>query len=263
MISSYLSLLKPSHNLVANELRQEKIRLTKETRFIENNTMDVILQSVRRARKLRPPKLPERLHVKNYKTVLHELFSFACELRFALAPFLMITTPSHASVLLRHDSTILFEALKPIVTLTKKYIQALVLKFNSAHYRIYIHGPMSQAENELLFSVIFDRIIPAKTVKGLRHIFDNLFNYCALPPDLYKIHTANEFISLGFFLPVPRDKILSSIVILLDQTGFPTSTFPRGWDVIGAQKELYYLTQPSSDNVSLSTADILSLSSIK
>lgn len=263
MISSYLSLCKPSHNLVANELRQEKIRLTKETRFIENNTMDVILQSVRRARKLRPPSIPERIHVKNYKTVIHELFSFACELRFALAPFLMITTPNYASVLLRHDATILFQALKPIVTLTKKYIEALVLKFNSAHYRIYIYGPMSQAESELLFSVIFDRIIPSKTVKGLRQIFDNLFNYCALPPDLYKIHTANEFIRLGFYLPLPNDKIMNPIVILLDQIGFPTSNFPRGWDVIGAQKELYALAQQSFDNVSLSTADILSLSSIK
>ena len=56
---------------------------------------------------------------------------------------------------------------------------------------------------------------------------------------------------------------MNPIVILLDQIGFPTSNFPRGWDVIGAQKELYDLAQQSSDNVSLSTADILSLSSIK
>lgn len=262
MISSYLPLHKPSTDLVANELMSENIRLTKETRFIEKNTMDVILQSSRRASKISPPKIPDKIHVKNYKTVLNELFSFACDLRFALAPYLMITTPNYASILVKHDSAILIKALRPVINLTQKYIRSLSLKLKAAHYHIYIQGQRFQEEKQLLFSVIFRCHEEPKTTKDLRQVFENLFDCCALPPDLYKIYTANEFIRRGYYLRFPKNEDISPIVILLDQAGFPVSNFPRGWEVVRAHRNVYYTTQ-LSDNVCLSTANSINLSSIK
>lgn len=262
MISSYLAFRTTYHDQVADEITQEKLRLTKEFRFINKNTMDVILQSIRRASKLRPPKIPDRVHVKNYRNALNDLFSFACELRFALAPYLMITTPNYPNILIRHDAAVTYKALQPVMLPIKKYIRSLYLKFSDAQYRIYIQGLRYRPDNELLFTAIFERISPVKTVKGLRTVLDNLFDYCAIPPDLYKIYTTNEFIRRGYYVPVLEDAKLIPIVIMLDQPGFPFSNFSRGWEVIRAQKDKYYMAQ-LPNNVCLSTADAIKFSSIK
>lgn len=240
MSSSYLLFSEQT----SKEFIKEKTFLHNEQELIKKDTIEVLVQSIRRTADLRPPLVPDTIHVKNYKNIIYDLFAFACQVRFALAPVYMITNRLNINGIKTKDKMILINELSSIKKLIKIYIDVLSIKFAEASFIVYIHGLQYIPDNGQLFQMLSHNF--KKATLGDR-MLTSFFDYCALPPACYRISTAKELIRRGYFVPddpqrsSTKSKKYFSLVITVTCPGFPSAPFGRGWQHVSRTKNAYHV----------------------
>ncbi len=267
--SSYLPLLRASSDPVAQSLKKEKFLLSKEIDVIQKETMEVFMQSIRQVNKLTFPSVPSKIHVQNYKKALHDLFTFACNVRFALVPCLMMTCVKYSPILHRKDNLSILIEIRNFLIKLQNYLRSLDYVFNTSSYQVYVQGMQYRRDNLLLFPTLVEYVVhpvvsEATHFSHIRSMLETLFDFCALSPDLYKICTTKEIERRGYRLPspirftptkaqtiagwVPKIEQKINIFIIVEHPGFPVEDFARGWENIRAKKRSYRLihlpTQP-------------------
>ena len=256
--SSYLPILKTSLDPVAQNLKNEKFLLSKEIDVIRRETMEVFIQSIRQTNKLTFPSVPDNIHIQNYKKVLHDLFTFTCNVRFALAPCLMITYTRYSPILIRKDTLSIITEIQGFLIKLQDYLSLLDHAFQVSSYQIFVQGMQYRRDNLLLFPILVEYVVRPTISKTtsfnrIHSMLENLFDFCALPPDLYKFYTTREIERRGYRVPSPPQMPQTaphktSIFIVVKRPGFPTEDFARGWESICARKNSYHLihlpTQP-------------------
>ena len=244
MSSSYLLFTKKEAIIASKELLNTKTSLSKELKLIEKNTMEVVLQSIRRASKLNAPQVPSKIHLQNYKNAIHDLFAFACQLRFALAPLFMITSGTNINCFSHIDRSIIIKELSPIQKLVQTYTNLLSSAFEKALFTIYMQGMQYFHDNERLFLCLAKKS-SKKTFFGGNFLW-NFFDFCALPPQLYKISTAKELLRRGYFVPSNPLPNSFNLVITVNAPGFPDASFGRGWNTVLSNKNDYQVIHLSN-----------------
>ena len=243
--SSYLPLFDEQlHYMLSKEPRP----IDKEKPHLERNSLDVILQSIRRAKKIEHAKTQGEFNSKTHREFISNLFDYACRLRYALAPFLMMTAADAPNILTKVDKQKILSEIEDPIKYLKLYLNTLKKLFDANHFIIYVHGMQYIEDNAQLFFSITEpfRYTDVKSknnasttyLNSIKNALMTFFDFCALPQELYTITSGKMAKKRGLHVPTVAS---TSVVYIISVKcpAFPNSPFPKSWNIIRTNNDSY------------------------
>ena len=245
--SSYLPLFDGKLHYMS-ELSKEPRPIDKENPHLERNSLDVILQSIRRAKKIEHAKTQGEFNSKTYRRFISDLFDYACRLRYALAPFLMMTAADYQNILTKVDKHQILSEIEDPIKYLKLYLNTLRELFKSNNFIIYVHGMQYIEDNTQLFFSITEplRYINVKSknnasttyLNSIKNALTTFFDFCAMPQELYTITSGKVTQKRGLHVPT-TDPTSVIYIISVKCPAFPNSPFPKSWNLIRTHNDSY------------------------